>query len=242
MITRERWVKAQNSERSHIAFDRSTAERNATVVIEQIFKDKLGDFGGKKIVVVGGGSYPEICFTPGVNGYSIDPLNDAYDSNHKAEFPNINWIASAFEDWETELIFDEVWFFNVLQHVIDPKACLEKAGKIASVVRVFEPVDTPTNIECPHSLGRDLFSECYGGLEVENFEGGSIPNFHGANCVYFSYNTGVVAPPTLKIVQQPDDVPPQEIETVVIEAEKPEVPAPAPKKPRRRRRTKKTTS
>ena len=45
MITRERWVKAQNSERSHIAFDRSTAERNA-VVIEQIFKDKLGEFWG----------------------------------------------------------------------------------------------------------------------------------------------------------------------------------------------------
>ena len=72
---------------------------------------------------------------------------------------------------------------------------LKKLGKIASVVRVFEPVDTPTNIECPHSLGRDLFSECYEGLEVENFEGGSIPNFHGANCVYFSYNTGVVVVP-----------------------------------------------
>ena len=59
----------------------------------------------------------------------------------KAEFPNINWIPSALEEWETEMTFDEVWFFNVLQHVIDPKACLEKAGKIAGVVRVFEPVD-----------------------------------------------------------------------------------------------------
>ena len=51
MITRERWVKAQNSERSHIAFD-SYPERNATVVIEQIFKDKL-EILGVKIVVVG---------------------------------------------------------------------------------------------------------------------------------------------------------------------------------------------
>ena len=82
---------------------------------------------GVKIVVVGEVHIPRSVLLLEVNGYSIDPLNDAYDSNHKAEFPNINWIASAFEDWETELIFDEVWFFNVLQHVIDPKACLEKA-------------------------------------------------------------------------------------------------------------------
>ena len=241
MINRDRWVKAQNSERSHIAFDRNTAEKNATIVIEQIFNDKLGDFKGKKIVVVGGGSYPEICFTPGVDGYSIDPLNDAYSADHKAEFPNINWIPSAFEEWETEMTFDEVWFFNVLQHVIDPKACLEKAGKIAGVVRVFEPVDTPTNIECPHSLGRDLFPECYEGVKSKNFEGGSIPNFHGANCVYFSYNTGVIAPPTLKIVQQPKLSDPEKIETVVIGEEKPKVVAPIPQKPRRRGRTKKTT-
>ena len=71
------------------------------------------------------------------------------------EFPNINWIASAFEDWETELIFDEVWFFNVLQHVIDP-ARLESFGKIASVVRVFEPVDIHQH-RMSTFLGRDLF-------------------------------------------------------------------------------------
>ena len=35
---------------------------------------------------------------------------------------------------------DETWFFNVVQHVLDPKEQLELAKKTSKVVRVFESI------------------------------------------------------------------------------------------------------
>lgn len=47
---------------------------------------------------------------------------------------------------------DEVWMYNVLQHVEDPRKVVQGACNLAPVVRLFEWVEFPTNEAHIHTL------------------------------------------------------------------------------------------
>ena len=56
-------------------------------------------------------------------------------------------------------VFDEVWVYNVLQHVTDPERVVASARKLAPRVRLFEWVGIPAYDGHPHELNaRDLGS------------------------------------------------------------------------------------
>jgi hypothetical protein len=92
-------------------------------------------------------------------------------------------VTKPYEESEVGQV-DETWFFNVLQHVIDPEAQLKKAMETSKVVRVFEPINYPIEKAHPHLLTKELFTDIFGEDFGTFYRGGTIPNFHSADCYY----------------------------------------------------------
>ena len=78
---------------------------------------------------------------------------------------------------------DEVWIFNLLQHVIDPDKLIENCKKWAKKIRFFEPVDQEISICHPHSPSKADFKRWFGDYETYK-ENNTAVNFHTAECIY----------------------------------------------------------
>ena len=78
---------------------------------------------------------------------------------------------------------DETWFFNVVQHVMDPKEQLELAKKTSKVIRVFEPIGTGTDVAHPHYITKETFTDVLGDFG-KIFEGGTEDGFFSCDCYY----------------------------------------------------------
>ena len=70
---------------------------------------------------------------------------------------------------------------------VNPDELIEKAKKYAKVIRFFEPIDLPTNLEHPFTFSADDYRK-YFGDSVKIYSSIGEPNFHGATCVYGVYN------------------------------------------------------
>jgi hypothetical protein len=82
------------------------------------------------------------------------------------------------------LNFDEVWIFNLLQHVQDPEKVLSNAYQYSSKIRIFEPINWTTDICHPHTFDKKYFEDMFPKTQFKIHYGGSVPNFHDANCIY----------------------------------------------------------
>ena len=125
--------------------------------------DRLDNFGwsvaGKRIVDMGGGPVSMLLKTVGLaQGAVIDPLEFPpwiYD-RYKAQ--NIRTYCAPAEDADKIYkanSFDEVWIYNVLQHVHDPAKIIANAKHLAPVLRIFEWIDMPVYPGHPHSLTKE---------------------------------------------------------------------------------------
>jgi hypothetical protein len=192
VISQERWVQAQEGEIHHYDYGNEENYKNSVYVILRDYfnMNPETDFVGKKILESGGGCYPAVSFCGGLKkAVNVEPLYDRFPENIKSRLSNLNveCISVGFEDYKGRSKFDEVWFFNVLQHVKDPCLQIENAKKIADVVRIFEPIDTAINNEHPHSFNMEFFREQFPNAEVKMYHGGSSARFHQANCAYLTW-------------------------------------------------------
>lgn len=60
--------------------------------------------------------------------------------------------------------FDEVWIYNVLQHVQDPSKVISIAKDYGELIRIFEWIDTDPYPGHPHRLEREVLDEWLGGF------------------------------------------------------------------------------
>lgn len=188
-ISKEEWDSAQAGEINHYNYgNKDNYKQSVHIILKDYFKINLEtDLVNKKILESGGGCYPAAYFCTGLKkAVNIEPLYDKFPDHIKTTLADakIDCIPIGFEDYTDNLKFDEVWFFNVLQHVRDPYLQIENAKRIANVIRVFEPIDCPTNNEHPHSFSIQFFKEQFPDTEVKEYKGGSSAGFHGANCAY----------------------------------------------------------
>jgi hypothetical protein len=195
-ISQERWESAQSGEIHYCEYNNEKNYKNsALIILKDHFKiDLENDFVGKKILESGGGCYPASYFCSGLKkAVNVEPLCNEFPDEIKLKLSakNIECVSTPFEDYKTRIKFDEVWFFNVLQHVKDPIIQIENAKKIANAIRVFEPIDTTTNNEHPHSFNIEFFKEHFADTEVKMYKGGSVAKFHGANCAYLVWNKNI---------------------------------------------------
>ena len=190
-IAVDRWQAAQSAEFSHHQDLRLEAYSTASNIIAKYLGfDYETDFKDKVIVEVGGGPRGSIHMTKGnfKRGILIEPLIDRWPPNIRKDYEDIGVeiIAAPYEHLEIDTEVDETWFFNVIQHVLDPKKQLELAKKTSKVIRVFESIGSVTDIAHPHYITPETFTEVLGDFG-KIYKGGSEKGFHGADCYYGSW-------------------------------------------------------
>ena len=152
-----------------------------------VFEEVIKQIQPKVIVEVGAGPRGSILLTEGnfKRGIVVEPLIDRWPAEIREDYEKIGVeiIAAPYEDLEIDEQIDETWFFNVVQHVLDPKEQLEIAKKTSKVVRVFESIGSVTDTAHPHFITEQTFTDVLGDFG-SIYEGGSEPGFHGADCYY----------------------------------------------------------
>ena len=191
-ITVDRWQAAQTAEFGHHQDLRLDAYITATNVIAKYFNiDYKKDFKDKVIVQVGAGPRGSILSTEGnfKRGFVVEPLIDRWPPEIRKDYEDIGVeiIDAPYEDLDIEEKVDETWFFNVVQHVFDPKEQLELAKNSSKIVRVFESIGSVTDTAHPHFITPETFTDVLGNFG-EIYKGGSEPGFHGADCYYGTWN------------------------------------------------------
>ena len=184
----DRWQAAQTAEFSHHQDLSREAYSTATNVIARYLGFNYeNDFKNKVIVQVGAGPRGSILSTNGnfKRGVIIEPLIDRWpvDIREDYEKVGIEIIDEPYENLDIELKIDETWFFNVVQHVFDPKEQLELAKKTSKVIRVFEPIGTGTDVAHPHYITKETFTDVLGDFG-KIFEGGTEDGFFSCDCYY----------------------------------------------------------
>lgn len=124
------------------------------------------DLKGKSVLDIGGG--PSSLLLKCVNGEVLavlDPCNYPQWVGDRYRDSGIEYEKIKGEEatYDTKQPFNEVWIYNVLQHTEDPKKVIDNAKKAGNLIRIFEWIDTPTNIGHPHSLTEKDLNEWLGG-------------------------------------------------------------------------------
>jgi hypothetical protein len=125
------------------------------------------DLEGRSVLDIGGG--PTSLLLKCVNAFAsavADPLMHMYPSwiIDRYVYADLDAISVKGEDLDTDVPFDEVWLYNVLQHTDRPRSIIDNALEIGDIVRIFEWIDTPANIGHPHTLTEDKLNEWLGGF------------------------------------------------------------------------------
>lgn len=186
-ISIERWNEAQAAERSLHNLDINTGYAHYKDTYINYFRLlKLGfDLGGLSIAEIGPADVPALAYCRNISRKSkiIEPMPS--DILLKLS-PGIDIVPHPLECITEDIKTDEVWLFNVMQHIIDPDAFVSKCKEMAKRIRFFEPINYPTSIHHPHEYTMDDFKEWFGDCATL-YKGGSIRGFHESDCAYGVY-------------------------------------------------------
>jgi len=117
------------------------------------------DLAGRSVLDLGGGPVSMLLKT--VNGATrtvVDPCSYPDWVGARYEAAGIDYVVQEAETFAGER-HDEVWIYNVLQHVIDPKAVIRTAQKHGALLRIFEWLETPAMPGHPHTLHADKLNK-----------------------------------------------------------------------------------
>lgn len=187
-ITNKRWNEAQDAEREF--HNKQLAEEGFESVKAQYAQNYAYYFKylgldpeqhGKTIIEIGCADFPALEYCYFEKGYLVEPLPSKILKDTVEDFPNLELIQAKCEDVELPKA-DEVWLFNVLQHVQDPDLFIKRCKDAAEVIRFFEPIDWPIEIYHPHTFGFGDFVSWFGDC-CKRYEG-TVPEFHAANCAF----------------------------------------------------------
>lgn len=132
------------------------------------------DMAGRTVLDIGGGPVSILlkCLGLGCPSFVLDPC----------PFPD--WVAARYQAhgiWLERMAaehafiaprFDEVWVYNVLQHVHDPERVAALAVNAGRIVRVFDWLDTPYHPGHPNTLTVEDMRRWFDGLgTIEVLEG-----------------------------------------------------------------------
>lgn len=121
------------------------------------------DVRGKKILDIGGGPVSLLlkCRNLAKGSKVVDPCEYPYWVKLRYASAGIDYQRMPAEKINEEG-YDEVWIYNVLQHVEDPELIIKNALKAGKVLRIFEWVDIPPHEGHPHMLTEEKLNEWIG--------------------------------------------------------------------------------
>lgn len=126
------------------------------------------DIKDKTILDIGGG--PSSLLLKCINiGYGcvVDPIEWPHWTLARYEFADIDFVLGKGED-VNETGYDEVWIYNVLQHVVDPGLIIENAKRAGKIIRLFEWLEIGEAPGHPHNLLEEQMNEWLGGVGKVN--------------------------------------------------------------------------
>ena len=179
------WERAQTEEEAFwgTCVDTSDEEykqrQYATLMGIDCYKEAQGlraeryNLRGRSVLDLGGGPVSLLlkCENRG-RSVVVDPATFPGWVAGRYAAAGIEYVRQPAESVDIGATFDEVWIYNVLQHVQNPQAVIETAKKHAGIVRVFEWVDIPADIKHPHVLTRQGLDEwlgCRGRVDVTDW-------------------------------------------------------------------------
>lgn len=135
------------------------------------------DLEGKSVLDVGGGPCSLLLKT--INRgrcVVVDPCPYPAWVRHRYTRASIALLRVRGETVAVAGDFDEVWMYNVLQHVEDPSLVIKNALAAAPYVRMLDWLDTACDEMHPHSLTREYLDSEVGveGVVVPLDKGGAV--------------------------------------------------------------------
>jgi hypothetical protein len=186
-IDKIRWQEAQKEEILHHTHENT---QDALLKWKNIYEfyfrylDIETDLKNKKILEIGPARISALLYCDNYDySYIVEPTTyDDTDVLYKDK--KITFIKEIYEECESPIV-DEIWLFNVLQHILDPDLFINKCKKNAKIIRFFEPINTPIEVHHPHSFTYDDYKKYFG--ESVKYYKGSTEIYHTADCVYGIY-------------------------------------------------------
>ena len=132
------------------------------------------DMQGKSVLDIGGGPCSLLlkCVKLGLSEV-VDPCEYPGWVGERYYIAAIVFSQARGEDIRHINGFDECWIYNVLQHTDDPEKIIANMRRASKIIRIFEWVDTPTNIGHPHTLTKEKLNQWLGGEgKVEDLKEG----------------------------------------------------------------------
>ena len=114
------------------------------------------DMEGKSVIDVGGGPASFLLKCVNVKGTVADPLPYPLWVGERYQAAGIHFFPVKGEDLKDSGHYDEVWIYNVLQHVEDPQKVVDNARRYGKLLRFFDWLDTPPHEGHPHTLTKEL--------------------------------------------------------------------------------------
>lgn len=124
------------------------------------------ELNGKHILDIGGGPCSLLLKTKNGKGMLADPCDYPAWVEERYKLAGIKYNKLKGEDIKLKKVFDEVWIYNVLQHVDSVEKIIQNAKqalKSNGLIRIFEWIDHPTNHAHPISLSKAILDENLGG-------------------------------------------------------------------------------
>lgn len=129
------------------------------------------DMQGASVLDVGSGPASLLLKCVNVRGKVIDPLTFPSWVYSRYNESGLSWQQICAERMD-EQGWDEVWIYNVLQHVENPQLVIEKAKRAGRLIRIFEWIDMAPTSTHPSILREAELNEWLGGEgKVEQFNG-----------------------------------------------------------------------
>ncbi len=150
------------------------------------------NMNGKSVLEIGGGPVGLTLRVPSNSRRKvIDPSPYPQWVKDRYQYFGIEYESIKAEDMN-ESGWDEVWLFNVMQHIDNPDQAFENIIKSAKVIRIFEWLNTPIDESHPSSFTKEWYDNKL------NIIGATMPvrqpYMYQTDAYYGVYNTPVTSP------------------------------------------------
>ena len=140
------------------------------------------DMSGKTILDIGGGPVSLLLKCTGLQqGFIMDPGVWPEWVYERYKSAGLDYVALRGEDITDRYgMFDEIWIYNVLQHVEDPEKILTNALALTKTIRLFEWINLPPHPGHPNELKAGVLDRILGSR-------GQIDWLDESGCVGLAY-------------------------------------------------------
>lgn len=186
-IANQQWDKAQKAERKAHKFKEAEGRAHFNKVYAQYFAHlKMRREQDMKIIMeIGCGDFPALSYATNYEfSYIVEPMPSPILQKIATTIP-VRILQQPAEDIPVWPQVDEVWLFNVLQHVKDPDLIVKKSKEVAGAIRFFEPINAGKDAMHLHEFSLDAMGWLFSPECVKHYAPKeTVHGFHNSECAY----------------------------------------------------------